>query len=152
MRRIKEGAPMTWERLVAGVLAVSVGTGCYSTWDVPHAQLRKLDGYRPPKVVTLQDDQGDKVAFDSHASIVAVDERGKSKRFRVDSAKVVDDNFYAFNPNQGVLRIPLERDRTITIKKYDSGMTGLAIAGASVGGIAIAVAMLYTFSTALRGY
>lgn len=147
-RRPKRGRVPS-ARPLAAVLVVSLGTGCYSTWDVPHGELRKLDAYRPPKVVTLQDDTGEEVEFDRHASFVVPDARGRPKHFHVESAKVLDGTFFAYHPKQGLLRIPLERDRTVTIKKYETGSTGLAIGAASVGGAVFAILMIYVYSSAL---
>ncbi len=107
-------------------------TGCYATWDLPHRELAKLDGYRAPKTVVLKSTSDEDVTFGPNTHLI-VDERD----VRVASASVANGSLVVVTPapNATTFRVRLAREGSVIVGQPSRFFT---VTGAVVIGLAAA--------------
>lgn len=141
-------------RAIAAILAATLCTGCFSTWDVPHHELKKLDGYRAPETVTLTDARGESFEFGPKTSIGVADD-GRGRRVRVESAKVVDDTLVIRPAGRAasVVVLPAEGSGTVRMRQLDGTTTGVVIGvgGAAMLTVTVLIVLAVTSSASSSG-
>lgn len=150
--------------LVATMLATS--TGCYSTWDVPHQQLRQLHGYRTPEKRKVLNDDGDTAfVFDQRAELkfyagpekgralvesghfIAVDLEGATLFV---GTKERDAALFERAPEGPKVRVDLTKITQVEATRYSAGKTaGLAV-GVVLGTLLVAGSLVVAIGLATK--
>jgi hypothetical protein len=107
-------------------------SGCSATWDVPHTQLAKLDGYRAPQTVVLKGTSDEDVTFGPKSHLIA-----EEQDVQLVSASVVNGTLVGVTPSGSTVRIKLTSDGTAIVGERSRFLivTGAVLVGLAGAGL-----------------
>lgn len=128
---------------IAGLatIAALAATGCHTTWDIAPRELTKLNGYRAPQTVVLEDTGGGTVDFSGGSRLTLSSPQGEVS-LRVREARVEGPTFVAVpRGEEGPVAIDLRQLGRVQVRNFSVGKTVGLTVGVTLGAAAVAVGL-----------